>query len=540
MVQSDLSKQRLEFVPNIPKDWEHLDRIEVVEQEAISVDEDVRFSFPQTFSQKPLRFSLGEKKEHDRLRVGVVFSGGQAPGGHNVVVALFEALKKLHPKSELLGFLNGPKGILADDFKVLDSALLAKYANQGGFDLLGSGRTKIETKEQFAKAKETILKHRLNGLVIIGGDDSNTNAAFLAEYFIKEKVSCSVVGVPKTIDGDLKNTHLEVSFGFDTATKVYSELVGNVCFDALSAKKYYFFIKLMGRAASHIALECALQTHPNVTLIGEEIANSQKTFWQIVEDIAKVICQRADDGKNYGVILIPEGIVEFIPSFRQLTLELNRIPLQQFETSEEKLNAVKKHLSPKALGDFVRLPETFQKQLLIDRDPHGNVPVSKIESERLFIEAVKKELNYLKHQGRYRGVFKPQPLFFGYEGRCSLPSNFDCAYCRLLGLEAALLIHAKKTGYLASVANLSQPVERWQAHAIPIVSLMHFEERKGKKVPVVKKAHVDLQGAPFHKFEKHREQWMLSDAYRYPGPIQFFGPDGLTNAVSETLRLERS
>jgi len=473
----------------------------------------------------------------------VFFSGGQAPGGHNVISGLFDALKKINPESELFGFIGGPSGVVHDHVEFLTEDKIALYRNQGGFDLIGSGRTKLETNAQFEKALHVCIKHKLDGLVIIGGDDSNTNAAFLAEYFLSKKASTVVVGVPKTIDGDLKNREIEISFGFDTACRVYSEIIGNIAKDAISAKKYYFFIKLMGRSASHVALECALQTRPNYTLIGEEILDKDKKLAEVVKDIALLIVERHKQGKDFGVILIPEGIIEFLPDIRALVSELNKImalpeiasQMEKIETSEAKMEFVLWQLKGTIKDCFANLPQIMQEQLLLDRDPHGNVQVSKIETERLFISLVKKELDVLKIEGGYSGKFSPQPIFCGYEGRSSMPSFFDTHYCYALGHMAALLVSQKKSGYMAALQGLKKPVLEWQCRAIALNSMMQLEERKGKEKLVIKKALVDLKSHAYLEFCKKRKNWRFSDCYRQTGPIQFFGSSKITEQVPLSL-----
>lgn len=465
---------------------------------------DLENLFPHTLGRPFISFERGEAKV-DPLIVGVVFSGGQAAGGHNVIAGLFDALPR---HSRLIGFLDGPSGIVQQKWIELTAEKIAPYRNRGGFDLIGSGRTKIETEEQFEKALKTALELKLDGLVIIGGDDSNTNAALLAEFFLAKGCKTTVVGVPKTIDGDLRSDDVEIPFGFDTAAKVYSEMIGNILCDALSAKKYFFFIKIMGRTASHLALECALRTRVNLTLIGEEIAAKGLTFKDLVQDIADLVCERAKLGKNFGAVLIPEGVVEFIPEFHKLIQELQRGDLSM--ASKDCLHS---------------LPEEVQQQLLLDRDPHGNVKVSQIETERLFIKAVSEELK------RRDVKFTPQPLFYGYEGRSGYPSNFDCQYCYALGVVAKLLIQERCTGYMACVKNLKSPVEQWQILGIPLTTLIHLEERKGKLIPVIKKYLVDLNGRAFSDFAANRALWRVEDHYLYPGPIQFFGPPEVSNGA---------
>ncbi len=461
------------------------------------------------------------------LRVGVVLSGGQAAGGHNVIIGLYDCLKKLNPESQLFGFLNGPSGILKGKYIELQSDLLDAYRNTGGFDMIGSGRTKIETPEQFAEAKRTIESLQLNGLVVIGGDDSNTNAALLSDYLKQHLCDCSVVGAPKTIDGDLRSADVEISFGFDTACKTFSETIGNIARDTLSAKKYYHFIKLMGRSASHITLECALQTHPNIALIGEEIARDRTTLRQVTEQVVDIICKRAELDKNYGVVLIPEGILEFIPECQKLIQELNGL-LASGKDPVEVLSL----LSTSSKACFEAMPEGIRNQLLMDRDPHGNVQVSKIETERLFIASVEEELQ----RRHYKGKFSAQPHFLGYEGRSCFPSHFDANYCYALGFVCALLVNAKATGFMAFIKGLTQPVSQWEGGGIALTSLMHLEERKGQQKPVIRKALVELDGPAFEKFAVQRQDWALNDDYCFPGPIQFFGPEEMTHQGPRSLQ----
>lgn len=527
-----LQKLRQEYKPKLPKALAHFEKLKGIASEKIPEWSESKAYFPKLAGQPIIRFQ--EHSAHQPiLKVGVVLSGGQAPGGHNVISGLLDALKKMNPESLLYGFLGGPKGIIENSHVLLDEEKLAPYRNQGGFDLIGSGRTKIEKPEQFAAALETAKSLELDGLVIIGGDDSNTNAAFLAEYFLQNGCKTSVVGVPKTIDGDLKNSYVEASFGFDTASKVYSELIGNIARDALSAKKYYHFIKLMGRSASHIALECALQTHPNYTFISEEIAAKKSSLAHLVSELADMICKRAEEGKDYGVILIPEGLIEFISQVKLLIQELNTLLANN--TNQE---GVLKKLSKEALECFHLLPPKIQEQLFLERDPHGNVQVSKIETEKLFIDLISKALEDRKKKGQYTGKFSPQPEFCGYEGRCSMPTNFDSNYCYALGHVAALLINEGLTGYMAVVENLSRSVHDWQIAGVPFLAMMTSEIRKGKENAVISKGLVDLEGKPFEMFANHRKDWMLKDDYQYPGPIQFFGPEKLTDSITKTLELE--
>ena len=531
---------RLSYHPKLPKILGEIDKLRIEPLGVLdATTEELKTFFPKTLGQPKLRFAKGEAPAHQPLRIGVVLSGGQAAGGHNIITGLFDAMKKINPNSSLFGFLNGPSGIVNNKSIELTATLLADFRNMGGFDLIGAGRTKIETPEQFQGAAKTAKDLKLDGIVIVGGDDSNTNAALLAEYFEGQKIPTRVIGVPKTIDGDLKNDEIEISFGFDTATKTFSETIGNILRDSLSAKKYYFFIKLMGRSASHIALECALRTHPNLTLIGEEVAAKQQTLQDLTNQIAELICARANAGKDYGAILIPEGIVEFIPEFKELITELNRLKLDPKASTEEKINAVRKQLTPKGKNCFDAIPQEIQAQLLIDRDPHGNIQVSKIETERLFIQTVKNELSKRKQTGTYKGKFSAQPLFCGYEGRSCYPSNFDSQYCYALGHVAALLINSRASGYMSCVQNLALSVEDWDIAGIPLTSMIHLEERKGQYKPVIKKALVDLHGKPFAAFKDQRDKWALNDDYRYPGPLQFFGAIDLTDSITMTLAFEQ-
>lgn len=517
--KSALHRARLKYEPPLPPLLLDLAKVEIVEGEKVLRESEMRFLFPETQDQTFLRLKKKEEagKPASPLRVGVIFSGGPASGGHNVISGLLDALQKLHPKSVLIGFLGGPSGIIDDKKKEITQSLIQEYRNTGGFDLIGSGRTKIEKEEQFKAALATVQKNNLDGLIVIGGDDSNTNAAFLAEYFLKNNVKTQVIGVPKTIDGDLRAEHLEVSFGFDTACKVYGELIGNIARDALSAKKYYHFIKLMGRTASHITLECALSTHPNAALIGEEIAERQTTLSQIVSDLADLICTRAEQGKNYGVILVPEGLIGFIPEMERLIKELS---------SQTSLENIVEKLSDEGKQTFSFLPGKIQEQLLMEYDAHGNIQVSQIATEDLLLQLVDRELKKRPH---YREKFNAINHFLGYEGRSGFPSNFDATYCYALGHVAALLINLGCTSYMATVFNLKSSVDHWQCGGIPLVGMLHVEERKGKRVAVIQKALVDLKGEPFLFFKKHREKWGLEDEYRYPGPMQFWDIDDIVD-----------
>lgn len=508
----------------------------------------LREQFPSTCDLPLLKFrQKPDGQVSAPLKVAILFSGGQAPGGENVICGLFDALKILDPSSQLLGFLDGPLGLIEQRFIELTENFLAPFRNQGGFDIIGSGRVKIETPEQFEAAAAALKKLSLDGLVIVGGDDSNTNAAHLAEYCKQKNVQTSIIGVPKTIDGDLKNSFIETSFGFDTASKVYSEIIGNLAKDALSSKKYYFFVKMMGRSASHLTLECALQTHVNLALIGEEIAHNNLKLADVVSQIADLICERGEAQKNFGVILIPEGLLEFIPECRVMIDELNRFLSigQKIEgllakgSPSIKLETLRQNLNAQAFDCYSRLPQEIQKQLLLDRDPHGNIQLSKIETERLLISLVEQELSDRSLKGGKKWKFNPQPLFCGYEGRCALPTNFDCSYCYALGRLAALLILQGASGYMCCLKNLTQDKEQWEALGVPIVQMLHIEMRKNKSQAVIKKNLVDLNGPVFAAFKKERERWRVSDCYRSPGPIQFEGANELSWQLPLTLLLEQ-
>lgn len=492
--------------------------------------------FPNLFGQPPAMLVPSDKSaaaSDQSLNIGVVLSGGQAPGGHNVISGLFDYLEERTKGSTLYGFRGGPAGIMNRKYVILTSDLVYPYRNQGGFDMICSGRDKIETPEQFKKAEDTVNKLDLDGLVVIGGDDSNTNACLLAENFREKKIKTQVIGCPKTIDGDLKCKEVPTSFGFDTACKIYAEMIGNVMVDARSTGKYYHFVRLMGRAASHITLECSLQTHPNITIIGEEVAAKKQTLKNVTDYITDVICKRADCGYNYGVILIPEGLIDFVPEIQQLISELNEI-LADGVVDEG--GVWKKKLSSQSLQLFEFLPQAIQAQLLLERDPHGNVQVAKIETEKMLIEMVDTELESRRKQGLYKNQFRGQSHFLGYEGRCGLPSNFDANYCYALGYAAGALLHSGKTGLISSVGNLSAPVEKWTVSGTALTSLMDVERRHGKFKPVIKKAMVELQGAPFKKFASMREEWALKNHYSNPGPLQFEGPT--SNVTNHTLMLE--
>lgn len=480
----------------------------------------------------------------EKINVGVILSGGQAPGGHNVIAGLFDGIKKGNPESRLYGFLGGPSGIMKNKAVEITAKMMDRYRNTGGFDIIGSGRTKIETPEQFEQTLQTAKKRKLRAVVVIGGDDSNTNAALLAEFFASRDSDIQVIGVPKTIDGDLKNEYIEASFGFDTAVKTYSELIGNIARDADSAKKYWHFIKLMGRAASHIGLECALQTQPNIALISEEVERKGQTLGQIVDYICGVIAKRAAKGSNFGIVLVPEGLIEFIPEMKKLISELSDLMAHkaaEFEalpSPDAEISFVVKNLSAGSTGVFDSLPKEIKRQLLMDRDPHGNVQVSRIETEKLLIRMTEEKLKKMKAGGSYTGSYSTQNHFLGYEGRCAFPSNFDADYCYSLGYTAFLLIANGLSGYISSVRNLSRPAKEWIAGGIPLTMMMNLEQRHGSKKPVIKKALVELSGKPFKAFAAKRDKWAIETSFLYPGAIQYYGPDEVCNQPTKTLVLE--
>ena len=501
--------------------------------------------FPRTYGAPFIEtISLQERTQSASINIGVVLSGGQAPGGHNVISGLFDAMKKADPESRLIGFLRGPSGILENKTIELNSDIVDQYRNTGGFDIIGSGRTKLESAEQFDICEDVCKLHDISSLIIVGGDDSNTNGAVLAEYFKQKNSGISVIGVPKTIDGDLKNEYIEVSFGFDTATKTYSELIGNIEKDANSAKKYWHFIKLMGRSASHICLECALQTHPNIALISEEIEHTHKSLTDIVMDMVNIIVKRSELGSNYGIVLIPEGLIEFIPEMKQLIAELNDLLAEHAEhfgtlnTFESQSRWINRELSRDSSYIFSTLPNNIQRQLLMDRDPHGNVQVSRIETEKLLIQMVSSRLDEMKSEGKFKGTFSPQDHFFGYEGRCAFPSNFDADYCYSLGYNSYILAASGITGYISSIRNTAKTVKEWTAGGVPVTMMMNLESRHGKMKPVIKKAMVNLEGKPFSEFSANRDIWAIKSSYVFPGAIQYFGPPEVCDVTSITLQLE--
>lgn len=548
---SPLQKARYQYAPKLPKMLRNgISEISVLEGEettSVADQEKIKALFPNTYGKKEITFQKGQNTSVAKKQVvGVILSGGQAPGGHNVVCGLYDALKATNPENVLYGFKKGPSGLLEDDYLIFDDAYIDQYRNTGGFDIIGSGRTKLETEEQFAVAAEVCKKHGITAIVIIGGDDSNTNAAVLAEYFAAHDAGVQVIGCPKTIDGDLKNEDIECSFGFDTATKTYSEVIGNIERDANSAKKYWHFVKVMGRSASHVALECALQTQPNVCLISEEVAEKKMSLSQIADYIADSVEARAAKGMNFGVAIIPEGVVEFVPEFSALIAEINELlagskaeTFNALPNWKEKYAFIENGLSKEAMAVFAILPEGIQQQLFLERDPHGNVQVSLIESEKLFSAIVKAKLEERKAAGTYKGKFNALHHFFGYEGRCAFPSNFDADYCYSLGYNAFMLIQYGYNGYLSKVSNLSKSADEWVAGGMPITKMMNIERRHGEDKPVIRKALVELDGKPFKFFEAHREQWAKETCYTYPGAIQYYGPAEVCDLTTRTLALEK-
>ncbi|MDD4971152.1 MAG: diphosphate--fructose-6-phosphate 1-phosphotransferase [Paludibacter sp.] len=546
MTKSPLQLARASYQPKLPSALKGTVVLkEGAETESVADQVDIKNLFPNTYGMPLLTIEPGTKKENPVVGVGVILSGGQAPGGHNVICGLYDGLKALNPENKLYGFLGGPSGLVDHEYIELTKEIVDEYLNTGGFDIIGSGRTKLEEEWQYDKGAEICKKLGINAIVIIGGDDSNTNACVLAEYYSQHKEDIQVIGCPKTIDGDLKNEMIETSFGFDTACKVYSELIGNIQRDANSAKKYWHFIRLMGRSASHITLECALQSQPNICIVSEEVEVKNMTLKDVVDNIVKVVVNRAKHGLNFGTVLIPEGLIEFIPAMKILISELNELLSDNEDfvalgTDEEKREYVKGMLTPESTEVYRSLPKGIAKQLTLDRDPHGNVQVSLIETEKLLIEMVAKRLAQLKAEGKYKGKFSAINHFFGYEGRCAIPSNFDADYTYSLGYTASILISEGKTGYMASVRNLTAPADEWIAGGVPITMMMNMERRHGKMKPVIQKALVHLEGAPFRFFESVREDWAGENInYIYPGPIQYYGPTEVCDQPTRTLQLEQ-
>ena len=544
MEKSVLQKSREAYTPKLPKALRgFVDVKEGKPTQSVGDQDEIKKLFPKTYGLPLVEFVPGEKKTNEPINIGVILSGGQAPGGHNVISGIFDGIKRLNPENRLYGFLMGPGGLVDHNYMELTSDIIDNYRNTGGFDMIGSGRTKLEKVEQFEKGREIIEKLGIKALVIIGGDDSNTNACVLAEYYAAKNYGIQVIGCPKTIDGDLKNDQIETSFGFDTATKTYSEVIGNIERDANSAQKYWHFIKLMGRSASHIALECALQCHPNVTIISEEVEKNDTSLDEIVTYIAQAVADRAADGNNFGTVLIPEGLIEFIPAIKRLIAELNDLlASEEGKKVEPKdhYNWIKSKLTGENAAVYASLPEGVAKQLTMERDPHGNVQVSLIETEKLLSEMVANKLAEWKKEGKFNGKFAAQHHFFGYEGRCAAPSNYDADYCYALGISASELISNGKTGYMAIVKNTTAPAEEWIAGGVPITMMFNMERRNGEMKPVIRKALVDLNGKPFKEFASHREEWRRNTCFVYPGPIQYFGPTEVCDQPTMTLKLEQS
>ncbi len=543
--KSALQIARSAYNPKLPKALKGCVKAELGSStQSVSDQDAIRKLFPNTYGMPIIRFVEGEAKSYPAINVGVILSGGQAPGGHNVIAGLFDGLKKNNKDSRLYGFILGPDGLVQHNYMELTADIIDEYRNTGGFDIIGSGRTKLEKEEQFEKGLEILRQLNISALVIIGGDDSNTNACVLAEYFAAKKAGVQVIGCPKTIDGDLKNDMIETSFGFDTACKVYSEVIGNIQRDCNSSRKYWHFIKLMGRSASHIALECALQTQPNVCLVSEEIEAKNMSLDDVVTYIAGIVAKRAALGRNFGTVLVPEGLIEFIPAIRDLIAELNELLAANKEFAMIKKSAQREwiisKLSPKNAVIYESLPEGVAKQLTLDRDPHGNVQVSLIETEKLLADMVDRKLSEWKADGKYVGKFATQHHFFGYEGRCAAPSNYDADYCYSLGYTASMLIAEGKTGYMSSVCNTTAPADQWIAGGVPITAMMNMERRNGEMKPVIRKALVKLDGAPFKAFAAQRDEWAVETDYVYPGPIQYFGPTEVCDQPTKTLVLEQT
>ena len=547
---SPLQIERLKYQPKLPASLangiNHLVSQEGSATESVANQEEIKALFKNTYGKPTVTFQTSTESTPSEVRnVGVILSGGQAPGGHNVIAGLYDALKQANSNNNLYGFLGGPSGIIEGKYVEFNDEFINDYRNTGGFDIIGSGRTKLETEEQFKSALEVCKKLNISAVVIIGGDDSNTNAALLAEWFVANNANIQVIGCPKTIDGDLKNEQIEISFGFDTATKTYGELIGNIERDANSAKKYWHFVKIMGRSASHVALEAALQTQPNITLISEEVEQKKMSLSSIIDYMTDIVVKRSEMGKNFGIAVIPEGLIEFVPELKTMIANLNDIMPTLEKDSKytsgsdaEKIAIIENTLSSENAGVFKSLPALIKSQLLMDRDPHGNVQVSKIETEKLLISMIEEKLAGLKKEGKFSGKFSTQSHFFGYEGRCAFPSNFDADYCYSLGFNAFALINFGLTGYLSSVRNLTEPANDWVAGGVPLTMMMNMERRHGEMKPVIKKALVELDGPVFKKLEANREDWALNDRYLFPGAIQYFGPSSVCDITTVTLQLE--
>jgi len=545
MAISNLQKARAAYQPKLPKALQGpVKAVEGAATQSVGNQAEIKELFPNTYGMPVITFQPGEPVALPPFNVGIILSGGQAPGGHNVISGLFDGVKSLNPANKLYGFILGPGGLVDHNYMEITNEIMDQYRNTGGFDIIGSGRTKLEEVDQFEKGIQILRELNIKALVIIGGDDSNTNACVLAEYYAAKKYGVQVIGCPKTIDGDLKNEQIETSFGFDTACKTYSELIGNIQRDCNSARKYWHFIKLMGRSASHIALECALQCQPNICLISEEVEAKSMSLDDVVTYIAKAVAKRAEKGNNFGTVLIPEGIIEFIPAIKKLIAELNDVLASPeagtINSANEQIEFVKQHISRENLATFLSLPADVAAQLALDRDPHGNVQVSLIETEKLLSRMVADKLAVWKKSGKYVGKFGSQHHFFGYEGRCAAPSNYDADYCYSLGYNASRLIANGKTGYMSIIKNTTAPAAEWIAGGVPITMMMNLEKRNGKMKPVIRKALVELDGAPFKYFAAHREEWAKETAYIYPGPIQYWGPTEVCDQPTVTLQLEKA
>ena len=544
--KSNLQVARAAYQPKLPNALKGpVKAVEGAATQSVGDQAEIKALFPNTYGMPGVEFVKGEAACNDRFNVGIILSGGQAPGGHNVISGLFDGVKSINPENKLYGFLMGPGGLVDHKYIEITPELMDEYRNTGGFDIIGSGRTKLEKEEQFEKGIEILRELDVKALVIIGGDDSNTNACVLAEYYAAKNYGVQVIGCPKTIDGDLKNEQIETSFGFDTACKTYSELIGNIQRDCNSARKYWHFIKLMGRSASHIALECALETQPNICLVSEEVEQKEMSLDDVVNYIAEIVAKRAADGNNFGTCLIPEGLIEFIPAIKKLIKELNEVltdpatgESRVFASAEEQISFVKSNILPENLAILESLPQDVARQLCLDRDPHGNVQVSLIETEKLLSRMVATRLAAWKKEGKFVGKFSAQHHFFGYEGRCAAPSNYDADYCYSLGYNASRLIANGKTGYMSVIRNTTAPAAEWIAGGVPITMMMNMERRNGAMKPVIRKALVELDGAPFKYFAAHREEWARTTSYIYPGPIQYWGPSEVCDLSTKTLQLE--
>ena len=547
MIKSALQVARAAYQPKLPQALKGaVVAVEGAATQSVGNQEEIKAMFPNTYGMPVITFEAGEQKPMEAFNVGIILSGGQAPGGHNVISGLYDGVKSLNPNSKLYGFLMGPGGLVDHKYVEFNDDFIDEYRNTGGFDIIGSGRTKLEKEAQFESGIEILRELGIKALVIIGGDDSNTNACVLAEYYAAKKYGVQVIGCPKTIDGDLKNDQIETSFGFDTACKTYSELIGNIQRDCNSARKYWHFIKLMGRSASHIALECALQTQPNVCLVSEEVEQKNMSLDDVVTYIANIVAARAAEGNNFGTVLIPEGLIEFIPAIKKLIAELNEVltdpatgESREFANAEEQIAFVKSNIAPENLAILESLPADVARQLCLDRDPHGNVQVSLIETEKLLSRMVATKLDAWKKEGKFNGKFSAQHHFFGYEGRCAAPSNYDADYCYSLGYNASRLIANGKTGYMSIIKNTTAPAAEWIAGGVPITMMMNMERRNGAMKPVIRKALVELDGAPFKFFAAHREEWAKNTCYVYPGPIQYWGSTEVCDQCTKTLALEK-